>query len=72
MRFTTEKARDEFASIVLHDMHPHDKVYDLAGLLHRRMLAKNDGRMYMSAHMRRGDCEMPIFAHRLTRGLNKT
>lgn len=56
IRFSTAKARDEFAQFVLRDMHPIEKVYELARVLDQRMLAKNNGRMWMGAHMRRGDC----------------
>lgn len=58
MRFSTAKARDDFAQFVLNDMHPIEKVYELARVLDQRMLAKNDGRMWMGAHMRRGDCKL--------------
>ncbi|KAG8903163.1 hypothetical protein FRB99_003664 [Tulasnella sp. 403] len=55
MRFTTVSARDDFARAVLHSLHPVAKVRDLAQKIYERMRAKVDGRMWMAAHMRRGD-----------------
>lgn len=57
LRFTTAEGRDQFSRLVLHQMRPIDKVLDLADLLNQRMLALNSGRMWVAAHMRRGDCE---------------
>ncbi|KII93203.1 hypothetical protein PLICRDRAFT_100474 [Plicaturopsis crispa FD-325 SS-3] len=53
--FTTTAARDEFTRITLHGMHAPDVLLNLAERLDKRMAAKNNGRMWMSAHMRRGD-----------------
>jgi len=55
LRFTTPEGRDIFSRLVLYQMRPIDKVLDLASRLDERMLALNDGRMWMAAHMRRGD-----------------
>ena len=56
LRFTTSEARNAFASAVLHDIVPTDKVLDLARRLDARVAAHNGGRKWMGAHMRRGDC----------------
>ncbi len=57
MRFTTELARDRYASTVLHSLIPPDKVFDLAEVLSSRMRQRTEGRLWMGAHMRRGDCK---------------
>lgn len=56
LRFTTSAGREQFSRLVLHQIRPIDKVMDLANLLDQRMLAVNSGRMWVAAHMRRGDC----------------
>jgi hypothetical protein len=56
VRFTTPQNRDDFSRIVLQQVRPIDKVLDLANQLDQRMLNINGGRMWMAAHMRRGDC----------------
>ncbi|KZP31372.1 hypothetical protein FIBSPDRAFT_724960 [Athelia psychrophila] len=55
LRFTTPEGRDKFSRLVLHELRPIDKVFELAELLDERMLALNSGRMWVAAHMRRGD-----------------
>ncbi|EIW85491.1 hypothetical protein CONPUDRAFT_80065 [Coniophora puteana RWD-64-598 SS2] len=55
LRFTTPERRDDFSRLVMFDMHPPQKVLDLAAKLGSRMLEMNEGRMWMAAHMRRGD-----------------
>lgn len=60
LRFTTTKSRDAFSRLVLHRMRALDRVYALADELAARMQAMNGGRMWLSAHMRRGDCECPL------------
>ncbi|KAI0275081.1 hypothetical protein BC834DRAFT_965522 [Gloeopeniophorella convolvens] len=55
MRFTTKPARGNFASMVLRDFAPPQRVLDLANLLSARMRALTGGRLWMGAHMRRGD-----------------
>jgi hypothetical protein len=57
MRFTEELARNRFASTVLHSLIPPQKTIDLAEALSFRMLLRTEGRLWMGAHMRRGDCE---------------
>lgn len=54
--FTTEKGRDNFATIVLRNLRPSEEVRNLAKRLVRRMHALNQGRHWIAAHMRRGDC----------------
>ncbi|KII86439.1 hypothetical protein PLICRDRAFT_114277 [Plicaturopsis crispa FD-325 SS-3] len=55
LRFTTTAGRDEFARLPLYAVRAPDALLQLAGRLDERMMAKNDGRMWMGAHMRRGD-----------------
>jgi hypothetical protein len=57
MRFTTPAARDNFAKIVLHDVHPPPKVKSLALKVIERMDKLSNGRLWLASHMRRGDCE---------------
>lgn len=57
LRFMTEEARDDFARLVLHGIRPTQKVIDLAARVADRMTQRNEGRLWMGAHMRRGDCE---------------
>ncbi|KAI9450463.1 hypothetical protein BJY52DRAFT_176517 [Lactarius psammicola] len=55
MLFTEELGRSRFASTVLHSLVPPQKVFDLAEVLSSRMRLRTEGRMWMGAHMRRGD-----------------
>ncbi|KAG8895708.1 hypothetical protein FRC01_012239 [Tulasnella sp. 417] len=55
MRFTSEASRDDFARTVLYGLRPIDKVRHLAEQVAERMKEKNNGRMWMAGHMRRGD-----------------
>ncbi|THH21521.1 hypothetical protein EW146_g25 [Bondarzewia mesenterica] len=55
LRFTTVPARDDFARLVLFNIQPVDKVLDLADTLNNRMKELTEGRLWMGAHMRRGD-----------------
>ncbi|KAG8923727.1 hypothetical protein FRC02_010958 [Tulasnella sp. 418] len=55
MRFTSPEARDMFAATVLHSVQSPERFYKLAQKIHDRMVEKVGGRMWMSAHMRRGD-----------------
>jgi hypothetical protein len=57
LRFTTVANRDMFSRLVLYHVRATNKVYELAGKLAIRMEEKNGGRMWLGAHMRRGDCE---------------
>lgn len=56
MRFTTVAGRNDFARTVLYHLTPPDRVLDLAAKLSGRMTEHVNGRMWMGAHMRRGDC----------------
>ncbi|KAG8910007.1 hypothetical protein FRC00_009026, partial [Tulasnella sp. 408] len=55
MRFSSEDARDDFARTVLYGLRPIDVVRDLAEKVAQRMKDRNNGRMWMAGHMRRGD-----------------
>ncbi|KIJ68468.1 hypothetical protein HYDPIDRAFT_179583 [Hydnomerulius pinastri MD-312] len=55
MRFTSQSAQQLFQRLVLHHVVPLDKVYDLARKLDLRISAMNNGRQWMSSHVRRGD-----------------
>lgn len=56
LRFTSSHNQDNFSRLVLHQMRPTDKILNLGSRLHERMSERNGGRMWMGAHMRRGDC----------------
>jgi hypothetical protein len=56
MRFTEVSGRTKYASLVLHDVRFPSKVFALADGLAARMRKMNGGRLWMGAHMRRGDC----------------
>ena|SRR5882762_1922225 len=63
LRFTTTANRNWFSRLVLYHVRaPHD-VYELAAKLATRMKEKNEGRMWLGAHMRRGDCKCHLFAN---------
>lgn len=53
--FTTADNRARFTQTVLYDIRLTENVIDLAWKLRDRMLAINDGRLWMAGHMRRGD-----------------
>ncbi|KAH8993725.1 hypothetical protein EDB92DRAFT_376405 [Lactarius akahatsu] len=55
MMFTEDLQRKRFASSVVHSLIPPQKVLDLAEVLSLRMRQRTGGRMWMGAHMRRGD-----------------
>ena len=57
MRFTTIAERNVFANTVLHNMRPTGPVRRLALKVHDRMEKIVEGRQWMGAHMRRGDCK---------------
>ena len=61
MRFTGHLARNRYASMVLYTLIPPQKVFDLAEVLASRMRVLTEGRMWMGAHMRRGDCKHRFF-----------
>jgi hypothetical protein len=56
LRFTSIDNRDLFSRLVIHEVHPPNKVYELASTLVERIKMRTDGRMWLGAHMRRGDC----------------
>lgn len=53
--FTTIPPRIAFAQMVLFEMRPLEAFRSLALKIHDRMEARVEGRMWMGAHMRRGD-----------------
>ncbi|KAL4073627.1 hypothetical protein J3A83DRAFT_4091128 [Scleroderma citrinum] len=53
--FTTSASRSRFTQTVLYDMRLRENIIKLAWILRERMLAINDGRLWMGGHMRRGD-----------------
>ncbi|KAG8961209.1 hypothetical protein FRC03_005673 [Tulasnella sp. 419] len=55
MRFMTPSARDKMIDIVVHSIRSPDRVRKLAEKVYDRMMEKVGGRMWMAAHMRRGD-----------------
>ncbi|PVG04811.1 hypothetical protein CPB86DRAFT_18038 [Serendipita vermifera] len=55
LRFTSVKAREDYARIVLQDLRPPEWVRVLASRLIRRMDYIRNGRAWLAAHMRRGD-----------------
>ncbi|TFY76959.1 hypothetical protein EWM64_g7055 [Hericium alpestre] len=55
LRFTTTEAREIFADFALHHLHAFPKVFELADKLAQRMSDLTEGRLWMGAHMRRGD-----------------
>jgi len=57
MRFTEVSARAGYANMVVHDLRFPPKVFALADVLAARMRKMNGGRLWMGAHMRRGDCK---------------
>ncbi len=57
MYFTTRSAQDIFSSNVLYDFRRVDILHDLAAKMVEHMFELTDGRLWMAAHVRRGDCE---------------
>ncbi|KAH8993698.1 hypothetical protein EDB92DRAFT_1979327 [Lactarius akahatsu] len=55
MRFTEELGRHRYVGTVMHSLIQQQKVFDLAEVLSSRMRQRTGGRMWMGAHMRRGD-----------------
>ncbi|KAH9058099.1 hypothetical protein EDB87DRAFT_1564371 [Lactarius vividus] len=55
MFFTEDLRRKRYASAVVHSLVPPQKVLDLAEVLSSHMRQRTEGRMWMGAHMRRGD-----------------
>ena len=57
MRFTEDRPRFNFASTVIHAFVQPQPILALADILAVRMRQLNGGRLWMGAHIRRGDCE---------------
>jgi hypothetical protein len=57
MRFTKDRARSKYASMAVHAFIQPQPILALAEILAERMRQLNGGRLWMGAHMRRGDCE---------------
>ncbi|KAG1744265.1 hypothetical protein EDB19DRAFT_1632903 [Suillus lakei] len=55
LKFTTHESRERYTQTVLYDFRLTDNVIELADQLSNRMVEKASGRMWMGAHMRRGD-----------------
>ncbi|KAG1803473.1 uncharacterized protein BJ212DRAFT_1486964 [Suillus subaureus] len=55
LKFTTLESRERYTQAVLYDFRLTDNVIELADQLSNRMVEKVGGRMWMGAHMRRGD-----------------
>lgn len=61
MRFSTPQVRDTFTNIVLKGVVHHPSFDLIADEVAEKMSKLNDGRMWMAAHMRRGDCKSILF-----------
>jgi hypothetical protein len=57
MLFTEDGARVQFASMAVHALVQPQPILTLAETLAARMRQLNGGRLWMGAHIRRGDCE---------------
>lgn len=57
MRFSEEHSRARFAHMVVHSFIFTAKILNLAETIAGRMRKLNGGRLWMGAHMRRGDCK---------------
>jgi hypothetical protein len=57
MRFTEDRARLEFAGMAVHAILQPQPILALGEILAARMRQLNGGRLWMGAHIRRGDCE---------------
>jgi hypothetical protein len=57
MRFTEDGARFKYASMAVHAFIQPQPILALAEILVARMRQQNGGRLWMGAHIRRGDCE---------------
>lgn len=55
MRFTTRFALNDYLHLVLHDIRQIDAIISLADLMVQRLYDLVGGRLWMAAHMRRGD-----------------
>jgi hypothetical protein len=57
MRFTEDRARLEYAGMAVHSILQPQPILALGEILAGRMRQLNGGRLWMGAHIRRGDCE---------------
>ena len=57
MRFTEDQARSRFANMVVHTLRQPAPVLALGEILAARMRQLSGGRLWMGAHMRRGNCK---------------
>ena len=57
MRFTENRERVKYTNLAIHALRQPQPFLTLAEILAARMRQLNDGRLWMGAHMRRGDCE---------------
>lgn len=55
IRYTTAAARDAFANVVMRAIRPPERYRVVAERVATRMEERAEGRMWMSAHLRRGD-----------------
>ncbi|KAH9173184.1 hypothetical protein EDB89DRAFT_2095346 [Lactarius sanguifluus] len=66
MHFTEELGRHRYMGTVVHSLIQQQKVFDLAEVLSSRMRQRTGGRMWMGAHMRRGDFVRMGWGSRMT------
>jgi hypothetical protein len=57
MRFTEDRARLEYAGMAVHAILQPRPILALGEILAERIRQLNGGRLWMGAHIRRGDCE---------------
>ena len=57
MRFTEDRARLEYAGMAVRTILQPQPILALGEILAARMRRLNGGRLWMGAHLRRGDCE---------------
>jgi hypothetical protein len=57
MRFTEDRARAKYTIMTVHKFMQPQPILALAEILSTRMRQLNGGRLWMGAHIRRGDCE---------------
>lgn len=57
MRFTEDRARAKYASMIIRAFVQPKPILALGEILAARMRQLNGGRLWMGAHIRRGDCE---------------
>ena len=57
MRFTEDQSRAKYASMIVHAFVQPQPILSLGKTLAARMRQLTGGRLWMGAHIRRGDCE---------------